>query len=440
MKRYFLAVLCFLLLILLAGCFQVAPMDMGGVYTYAIEPISTATPDPVYEIVVIEVTPEPTKEPVKTQTPKPTKTKTPEKTAQPTVKPTEEPDDDHGSTVSKTGFSGRLYYDQLSSGEKDLFALLYDLIDDCETKISFKNSVSKDSLERVIFALYTDCPEFIHFSKSYAYRSDPSNNSQIVGVNLSYTMSKSQYDSASKQLESVLESVASAVSGKSEYEKELYCYDYVKNRCTYTTSGDQVNTAYGVLVNGRGLCEGYSKAFVLALRYCGVQSAYIGGEAMPVNGNVSGSHGWTIVRIGGKYYQCDATWDDNADANTVCPYAYFNITDKEMYATRTIGQEYKRFSIPSCTSTKYNYYRRLGNIVHSDSISSDVSGILDKYYSKQPLAIAIKAEDAATYKDLVSDLNHYLNDYRRDHSGTYSKLSMYKLDAVNIIVLAKITY
>ena len=111
-----------------------------------------------------------------------------------------------------------------------------------------------------------------------------------------------------------------------------------------------------------------------------------------------------------------------------------------MYATRTIGQEYKRFSIPSCTSTKYNYYRRLGNIVHSDSISSDVSGILDKYYSKQPLAIAIKAEDAATYKDLVSDLNHYLNDYRRDHSGTYSKLSMYKLDAVNIIVLAKITY
>ena len=75
------------------------------------------------------------------------------------------------------------------------------------------------------------------------------------------------------------------------------------------------HTAYGALVDdGNGnancaVCDGYSQAYVYLLEQVGIEAAVIVGVA----GNTmedAGGHAWSVVNLGGDWYEVDSTWDD----------------------------------------------------------------------------------------------------------------------------------
>lgn len=75
------------------------------------------------------------------------------------------------------------------------------------------------------------------------------------------------------------------------------------------------HTAYGALVadsNGTpnyAVCDGYSQAYVYLLQQCGIDATVIVGVA----GNTmddAGGHAWSVVKLGGDWYEVDSTWDD----------------------------------------------------------------------------------------------------------------------------------
>ena len=75
------------------------------------------------------------------------------------------------------------------------------------------------------------------------------------------------------------------------------------------------HTAYGALVednNGTpnyAVCDGYSQAYVYLLQQVGIDAAVIVGLA----GNTmddAGGHAWSVVNLGGDWYEVDSTWDD----------------------------------------------------------------------------------------------------------------------------------
>ncbi len=78
-------------------------------------------------------------------------------------------------------------------------------------------------------------------------------------------------------------------------------YDYE----TYVTN-DQENptsfSAYGILVNKLGVCQGYTLAYNLLLSRCGIN---VGLVSAPTE-----QHIWNLVEIDGNYYHVDVTWDD----------------------------------------------------------------------------------------------------------------------------------
>jgi len=78
-----------------------------------------------------------------------------------------------------------------------------------------------------------------------------------------------------------------------EYDYENYLAD---------TLSDESYTAYGALVNNVAVCDGYSKAYMVLLEAVGIESHYVGSEAM--------DHSWVIAKLDGKYYHIDITWDD----------------------------------------------------------------------------------------------------------------------------------
>ncbi|ADL51934.1 transglutaminase domain-containing protein [Clostridium cellulovorans] len=115
----------------------------------------------------------------------------------------------------------------------------------------------------------------------------------------------------------------------SEVQKEYVIHDYLIENCTYdsqsVSSGNVPlisHTSYAALINGKAVCDGYSKAASLLFEKCGIESGII--ESAPMN------HAWNIVKIEGVYYHLDVTWDDPVPESNKNRYAYFNCSDNEM--------------------------------------------------------------------------------------------------------------
>ena len=136
----------------------------------------------------------------------------------------------------------------------------------------------------------------------------------------------------------------------SDTGKATAIHDYITGHATYdyeafdaieATGGLEITPriarsqeAYGILVDGTAVCNGYAQAFALLADAVGLESVIVTGEA---NGGVyTGSHAWNRVSIDGEWMIVDATWNDH-DA-VVAGRDYFLLEEGHpLLNTRTAG-------------------------------------------------------------------------------------------------------
>ena len=115
-----------------------------------------------------------------------------------------------------------------------------------------------------------------------------------------------------------------------ELEKEIAIHDYLLVNAVYDTGTYEFENhrVHGVLLYGKGVCESYAYAFSLLLDKVGIESHVVSSTEI--------NHAWNIVKLDGKYYQVDVTWDDPVpDQGNTIFYDYFNLTDEEMESDHT---------------------------------------------------------------------------------------------------------
>ena len=143
---------------------------------------------------------------------------------------------------------------------------------------------------------------------------------QIEHDQLASTLSGGGYTADNiKEIIDVMELIKSKVPAKaSEYTKFKKIYEIIGKGANYDFSGCWDSEKYvfeaenltrslkGVLLEGRAVCAGYALALEQVLKYNGIEAKVIGGYAYgkPING-----HAWNQVRIDGKWYNADLTWD-----------------------------------------------------------------------------------------------------------------------------------
>lgn len=154
-----------------------------------------------------------------------------------------------------------------------------------------------------------------------------------------------------------------------DMEKELAIHDYIVLHTAYdydhfqnnTIPGDSYN-AYGVLLKGTAVCQGYAEAAQLMLTLAGIDSQIVTGYAG------GGGHAWNKVKIDGEYYNLDTTWDDPApDEQGRVIYSYFNVTDEELAK----DHEWNAGQWPAAAGTAYNYFEYKGLVIHSSEELKD---------------------------------------------------------------------
>lgn len=119
-----------------------------------------------------------------------------------------------------------------------------------------------------------------------------------------------------------VEEVKNATKGMTDLEKVLYVHDYVVDCSVYDSTEKIGCRAGGPLGEGRGYCSGYADAMAVLLKYVNVPCATVSSSQM--------SHAWNYVKIDGKWYHLDATWDETpSELTSDMEHYYFLRNDTE---------------------------------------------------------------------------------------------------------------
>lgn len=125
-----------------------------------------------------------------------------------------------------------------------------------------------------------------------------------------------------------------------DVERTLAVYGYFGSRISYDYAWlDELDMAedkylfpdievYDALKTNRGVCHSYTYLCEFALDQLGIECIRVDGL---MRDDPDTGHMWLIVKLDGKYYHCDPTWDSHGDGT--CGLEYFGMTDEEREAS-----------------------------------------------------------------------------------------------------------
>jgi len=114
---------------------------------------------------------------------------------------------------------------------------------------------------------------------------------------------------------------------------DFVAYDEIQAGATSDSPRvQQSQEAYGILVAGTAVCNGYAHAFQALAQAAGLQSVVVTGTA---TGLTTGSHAWNRVLLDGDWLTIDVNWDDN-DFEGSTDHEFFLIDNNDpVLGTRT---------------------------------------------------------------------------------------------------------
>ncbi len=236
------------------------------------------------------------------------------------------------------------YYNSLGENEKKAYITMYSSFMNFDD--SFVMEISHSKAKEVFTAVLYDNPHIFWVDNEYVYVE----NNNSIEFTPSYRHTPEQAREISEQLDSKIEGITSSVNAlSSEYEKELYIHNYVCENTIYDENSEDGDSAYEALLEGKAICEGYSRAIQILLDAVDIDNYLIVG-----NGTTDGKtepHMWNVVSIDGESYHLDSTWNDTCVEDMVA-YFYFNVTDEYIKRDHSDFEPVNNF----CFSDSANYF------------------------------------------------------------------------------------
>lgn len=294
--------------------------------------------------------------------------------------------------------------DFLSDDEKRVFSQLYKGLSGFESSVELTEGViSKDDIGAFISMLTSACPYIDYIGSQYTICID--GEGYVTSVEVTYDKTAEEAQTEKERLdEKVGEILAGIEQGWSDYDKVLYFHDSIILGCTYDDTADEPYSAYGCLVDGKAVCEGYAKAMQILCTKAGIKCIPVAGKAY--DGGTVQPHLWNKVMIDGEWTNMDLTWDDPVtDAGEdYIRYDYFGITDAECAKDHT-ADDNKFLSYPEAFSSGANYYRRNGLYAQEDDDISQMmcSSVTEAMTDGSGLA-RLKCADKEVYSNAEDTL------------------------------------
>jgi hypothetical protein len=241
------------------------------------------------------------------------------------------------------------YYNQLSKIEQKAYYAIKEGLLNIAPSFSVPLLDGK-TLSDIYFMVRMDHPEIFWSVKfSYRYYKD-SDHAEMIPE---YLFKKNQIMEHRTAMDSRVKKLARQAEKLSEKEKELFVHDFICENVRY----DKLKKAYsheiiGPLGQGVGVCEGIAKSVKILCDALGIWCIIALCDNNPEKG-IKYRHMWNVVRIDGKYYHLDATFDNSLGKEAIIRYDYFNLSDSQIFK----DHEPAIYKLPVCSDGDHTYYR-----------------------------------------------------------------------------------
>lgn len=175
--------------------------------------------------------------------------------------------------------------------------------------------------------------EIISILNNFVHPYNSSNNIKLtyggeytLGITVNKAYTEEEIEEINKIVDKVInENITNSTPTK---EKIRIIHDYIidnteYDKLKYENKDDTTyksNTAYGVLIEGYGTCNGYADAMAIFLDKMNIINYKISND----------EHIWNLVYLDGNWYHLDLTWDDPISDMNINRDTYFLITTETL--------------------------------------------------------------------------------------------------------------
>ncbi len=251
-----------------------------------------------------------------------------------------------GSMIPASAANGDKYANAsdlpVIGADAELFKLLQDTFEKGNTEVTFRIKQGYD--------LESGCNEVlrgfeilnIYSSHIKSIQLGVSNNvfiMKLVYDGISATESKEIRQKVDKKIAELIKSIIKPEMTEVEKVKALHDWliDNIKYKREVPMEGAAIryaNTPEELLTSGSANALGYASTLKVMLDKAGIPNDFIIGRAFGKNGgdkHIWSTHAWNKVKLGSKYYNLDAAWDDTENDKTIpyfMKYQYFLVSDE----------------------------------------------------------------------------------------------------------------
>ena len=167
---------------------------------------------------------------------------------------------------------------------------------------------------------------FVHPYNSFKTISFTYNNKGNFSLTIEHVYTKEEITELNYVIDNKIETLIK--DNMNTQEKIKIIHDYIIDNTSYDTlKTDNIsdttyksNTAYGVLIQGYGICSGYSDTMAIFLNKLDIENYKVSND----------NHIWNLIYVNGKWVHLDATWDDPVSEFNENRDTYFLITTDEL--------------------------------------------------------------------------------------------------------------
>ena len=224
------------------------------------------------------------------------------------------------------------------------------------------NRIPVSEVGALLSNVINDHPDLFYVSSTYRTTSISGYN-YVYSIIPYYSMERSEIEEAREIFnEGVNKALSSVDSSMNDVQKALIIHDYMCDIAIYPELGknyeydlDIYHSAYGFFKDGNAVCAGYTLAYSYLMHELGIECEYVSSSGM--------QHAWNKVKLNGKWYNVDITYDNFDMAN----------------GQNTLGSMFHMFFLKSDS-----YFSGASGLYHFDGKTYDVcnasSTDMDEYF------------------------------------------------------------
>ena len=230
----------------------------------------------------------------------------------------------------------RANYQLLNDRQKSMYIQLDNTVYGMKTGYVPLGTCTEHDIEIVYQALRHDRPEYFWLPMTYYIRTvGDATEISLAQKESDWNCTKTERIRREGEIRAKLGQLLGGITEvMSEYDTELYLHDKLVDAVAYDNaallSPENNRSSWnidGAFLNGKAVCEGYSKAMQVLLLATGF-------ECSVVIGKTDEPHMWNTVKVDGHWYHLDATHNDTTDMPN---HFFFNVTTEYMLNSRTIA-------------------------------------------------------------------------------------------------------